>query len=334
MMVRQVLVVMLIGCWAGLVMAQTEPPPAPPAAPAPSAAQDTAPAAPAPAATAPASPKAALQQLNIAMQSGDAQAIRALLWARTEEEQQLAEAVIDLSEAVVKLRQAATDAYGQEGARPLVGRADLDKASATIAAAQEEIMGDMAMVDMGVGQQVFLVLEDGRWMVPIAAVTEGLTEANMVQRTQEIRLRARLFRETAAEIAEGRHKDAEAAAEALRTRVMRPAITQPADAPTPPNDQATPPADPATAPADQATPPADQATPPADQATPPADQAAPPADPATPPNDPAAPPADQAPPPVVPDAQPAPQATEPPAPQATEPPAPQAADPATQPVEQ
>lgn len=223
MRVRHVLVVWVVGWLAAGGMAQSLPVDFGIGQP-----------ATAPAATAPASPKEVLQQLNVAMQTGDAESIRALLWAQNDEEQQLIEAVIDLSQAIVKLRQAATQAFGQDGARPLVGQPDVEQSNAAIAAATQEVGADIATVDLGVGRQVFLIKQEGHWRVPIAMVTEGLTEVNVAQRTQEIRLRAQLFRETADEIADGRHKDAEAAAEALRTRVMRPAVTQPADATTQP----------------------------------------------------------------------------------------------------
>ena len=186
----------------------------------------TAPAAPVVAKT----PQEALKKLVTALEQGDGPTIQGLLVMQNDQERRLADAMVEWSQAVARLKQAALKAWGPEGARPLIGDNDPSKALALIDAAEVQTQQTIAIISMAGRPAAFLQQVGGNWRVPLSAVTQDITPENIELRTQEIGHQAKLYNDTAGEIAAGKFKDAMGAAEGLRTRInsltSQPSTTQ------------------------------------------------------------------------------------------------------------
>src|SRR5688572_1192080 len=215
---------------------------------APAAAQTAAPAtaatvaATAPTTTAPATapattnaahdlstPKGAVRSLATAMQSGDRDALLAVLHATSPTETRLANVMAELAEAMASLSRNAVTAYGEEGARPVTGDAnDAADALARLDAALVKEQGDSATVGATEGDAgVSLVRVDGKWKFPVAALIKNADEAAVAQRLSDVEAQVGLFTEAAAEVKQGKYKTGDEVRQALDQRILQMVMQRP-----------------------------------------------------------------------------------------------------------
>src|SRR5437762_13834309 len=129
------------------------------------------------------SPRGALRVLAAAMDAGDGAKIRAVLKSSNPQEEKMVDALVSYHDAVAKFAKAAVDAFGPEDARKLTG----DQAAAQAASLEalqampEEITGDTALVGADKPTQIRLSRVDGKWMVPVGLLSQGV-EPEKVQK--------------------------------------------------------------------------------------------------------------------------------------------------------
>lgn len=169
-------------------------------------------------------PKDALRQLNIALRDGNAAAIRSLFLTADDEAKKLVGAMADYAEALAALHRAAIQAYGPEGGNTVTGDMDAQSADAMAAIdrAEASVDGATALVKYAdaTDAPVRLVKVDGSWRLPLAQMLGGVDHAAQERRLTELRSQTQLARETTREIAAGKYKLADKAAEVWRSRLL------------------------------------------------------------------------------------------------------------------
>lgn len=165
-----------------------EAPPATPAAPVPA---ETTPsdAATAPAdavTTAPATtqavpvdqttPRGALKVLASAMEAGDKEKILGVFHTTSPLEERMASAMAEMASAVAKLRKVTTEAYGEAGARELIGELPPPgESDRLVDSATETITEKNATVQLGAeSPPAKLIQVDGQWKFPVSELAQGV----------------------------------------------------------------------------------------------------------------------------------------------------------------
>ncbi len=171
-------------------------------------------------------PRQAYERLVVAMQEGDGATVRQLIVAEGEDERRLVDALAGYAEAIARLRRAAVETYGVASARALTGDpADQEKRLAAIREAQQQIEGDQATLKVNLPDTPLILLRrmDGQWRVPLRAMLPNLEPAQIAQQVEETAVQVRAFDETTADVLAGKYHTADEAAQALRSRLIRPA---------------------------------------------------------------------------------------------------------------
>jgi hypothetical protein len=172
-------------------------------------------------------PKGALRVLADSMEAGDAQRIRGVLHASNAAEQKMAEGMVDLATALAELKTNAIGAFGKQGAMPLTDDTEAMAAAGLerLVAATETVdpSGDRATVtlpDAGEAPAVVVKVE-GQWRFPVAELARGSSEAEVKDGIELAAGQAKVMREVAAEVKQGKYKTADEVRQALDQRVMQ-----------------------------------------------------------------------------------------------------------------
>lgn len=172
-----------------------------------------------------ATPRGTLKLLRQAMEKGDAGALRSILLAEGEVQQQMVEAMVQTAQSVRGLREAAVEAFGAREAAALAGpqpagdpaqMKEIDEAAETI----EEDRAVVRFADVQVNP-VTLVRRGEQWHVPVGELSAKLSDRDLTERIEEIRTFNRVMGEVTAEIAAGKHQSAEQARQALASQMLR-----------------------------------------------------------------------------------------------------------------
>ncbi len=180
-----------------------------------------------------------LKTLAKALQGGDRDQIRKVIYAGNPTEQKMVDAMAGMATAIAKLNKAAAKAFGEEQAKALTG--DLGAELTRIDEAKVSIDGDTATVVYKPGEPapkqtdlasadpaapLQLVKVDGRWQVPMAKLSKGATPEQIEQRLSDVEVQTKVVADITTEITEGKHKNVDAVAEAWQAKVMQ-ALTPP-----------------------------------------------------------------------------------------------------------
>jgi hypothetical protein len=197
-----------------------------------------------PAATAPQSPdeialRAALKTLAKALQDGDRDQIRRVIYAASPTERKMVDAMATMAAEIAHLYKAAAKAFGDEQAKALTGdlgaeltrieqaKVSIDGETATVVYKPGEPapkQADLASADPAAPLQLSKI--DGRWQVPMAKLSKDATPEQIEQRLADLDVQTKVIAEITAEIAQGKYKNIDAVAEAWQAKVMQ-ALTPP-----------------------------------------------------------------------------------------------------------
>ncbi len=176
-----------------------------------------------------ATPVGALKVFSFAVQRGDRAALRQVLSAGGEVEGRMADAMIEFVAAEADLRRAIIDKFGAEQSANLIGESDeigLALRALDDAEAREE--GDTATVVTHINEPPLTLKKvDGRWVLPIGQLAEGLSDAARDQRSAELVLQTRVFSDLAHKIRSGSLNTLEQVAEALENMTAAAAAEGP-----------------------------------------------------------------------------------------------------------
>jgi hypothetical protein len=140
---------------------------------------------------------------------------------------------------MAELQKAAVKAFGEEGAKQLVGDTQATDADgrARIDSADVRVEGDSAKVIVREGEDAPVVLRrvGGHWKVPMAELSKNADPAALDERLAELNEQRKLVAQLAQEIGEGQFSSAVQAKDAWQSRAMQavtrrpPPRKQPAD---------------------------------------------------------------------------------------------------------
>ena len=162
----------------------------------------------------------------------------------------------DMARAMAELQKAAVKAFGEEGAKALVGDTQATDAEgrARIDAADVRVQGDTATVIVPEGEDAPVVLKrvGTQWKVPMAELSKNADPAALDERLAELSEQRKLVGQLTKEIGEGAFNNPEQAKEAWQSRAMQ-VVTRRPPARKPPQEGAKPTQDPSASGGDAAT---------------------------------------------------------------------------------
>jgi hypothetical protein len=190
--------------------------------------KDPAPAAPE---ADPSTPKGSLKLLAAALRDGNADGIKQVMHAANASEVRMVAAMADMARAMAALQKAAVKAFGEEGAKEVVGDTQATDADgrARIDSADVRVQGDVATVVMPEGEDAPVVLRKvgGRWKVPMAELSRNADPAALDERLTELAEQAKLVQQIAGEIEEGQFTSPAQAYSAWQSRAMQVVTRRP-----------------------------------------------------------------------------------------------------------
>lgn len=179
----------------------------------------------------------ALKTLAKALQQGRADGIRQVIHAANPTERKMVDAMASMAAQIAKLYKASAKAFGEEQAKALTG--DVVAEMKRIDEADVSIDGDAATVRYKPGETeetpaggegeptpappvpMLLRRVDGRWMVPMAELSRDATPEGIEQRLADLAAQTKVIADLTAEIAAGKHRTVERAAEAWQSKMMQ-----------------------------------------------------------------------------------------------------------------
>ena len=183
--------------------------------------------------------RGALKTLAKALQTGDREQIRKVIYAANPTEQKMVDAMASMAAELANLNKAAAKAFGKEQAQALTG--DLGAELTRIDQAKVAIDGDTATVVYKPGEPapkqtdlasadpaapLQLSKIDGRWQIPMAKLSKGATPEQIEQRLSDVDIQTKVIAEITSEVTQGKYKNVDAVAEAWQAKVMQ-ALTPP-----------------------------------------------------------------------------------------------------------
>lgn len=175
-------------------------------------------------------PKAALKSFAVATRAGNRDSLRASFHATTETEAKLADLTADVATAVVRLRDAAVEKFGEAGAKQFNGSIPDDSHLGRIDAAKEQVENEAATVVVqgpdGKSQPMYLVKVDGQWKISVARGLAAMSADKVEGQISALTMTSRILDEVAVEIGKGAYKSADEAAGALKNKVTHAYLMQ------------------------------------------------------------------------------------------------------------
>jgi hypothetical protein len=182
-----------------------------------------------------ATPKGALRMLNQAMRSGNVALIKQLFLTTNAAETRMVDADAAMAAALARLRAAALQAYGPQGADAVTGDTDAGAAdsAARIDSADVTVEGDIATVVYRDEKDSPFVLKksEGQWKVPVSQLGKPLDPAGLDERLADLAIQQRVVEDLTHEINQKKFATPEEAREAWRARILQAATSQPATRP-------------------------------------------------------------------------------------------------------
>ena len=179
----------------------------------------------------PTTPKGALKMLAAALRDGDADKVRQSMHATNPSEVRMVASMADMARAMAQLQKAAVKAFGEEGAKDIVGdtRATDAEGRARIDAADVKVTGDTATVTVPDGEDAPVVLKRvaGAWKVPMSELSKNADPAALDERLAELTEQRKLVSELTDDINAGQFASASAAKDAWQSRAMQAVTRRP-----------------------------------------------------------------------------------------------------------
>jgi hypothetical protein len=188
----------------------------------------------------------ALKALAKALQEGDRDGLRRAMFAANATERKMLDAMAGMAAQIAELHKASAKAFGEEEAKGLTG--DVAMEMGRIDEAEVSFDGDTATVRYApppatpaastegeadappAPPPLVLKKVDGRWRVPVAELSKDTTPAEIEQRLTDLEAQTKIIAELSAEIAQGKYKSAEKAAEAWQGKMMQALTPRKGDA--------------------------------------------------------------------------------------------------------
>ena len=176
-------------------------------------------------------PKGALKRLATALRDGDAEAIRQVMYAADPAEVRMVAAMAEMARAMALLQRAAVKAFGEEGAKEVIGDTQTTDAQgrARIDSADVRVQGETATVILSEGEDAPVTLRrvDGRWKVPMSELSKDADRSVLDERLAELAEQAKVVQQIAKDIEGGQFNTPAQAYSAWQSRAMQAVTRRP-----------------------------------------------------------------------------------------------------------
>jgi hypothetical protein len=169
-------------------------------------------------------PKGAAKLLQAAMDAGNKELVRSLLWTETPVEQRMADAMAEVSAAAAALRQASVSAFGTDNTNAVLGESALH-AGAPIDAATETRQPDGSVTltvtptsPDAITEPMTLREKDGRWHI---VIPHSLKPDDLDRVLADVSAKVEVFRKMADEIAAGKYRSMNEVASVLHGKLLQ-----------------------------------------------------------------------------------------------------------------
>lgn len=169
-------------------------------------------------------PREALKFFAAALRDGDASRLLEVVLHDGDAEQRMVTAIADMARALSALHAAAKSAFGVEAAARFTEdtAAGFEQTLARIDAAEVTTDNDRSTIRYADDKEHPYELRkvEGGWKVPASQFTQGAPASVLDRRVAELTIQTRVILEMGKEIGSGKHKTAEAAGLAWRSKMM------------------------------------------------------------------------------------------------------------------
>ena len=170
------------------------------------------------------SPRDALKWLAAALRDGNVDRLRKVILINTDAEDHMVAAMGDMARALAGLHASALKAFGPEAAGLFTDdtQANFEQTLARIDAADVSLAGDAATVRYAESKDVAYQLRKvaGQWRVPVTQFSQGVSAEVLDRRLAELVVQTRIVNDLATEMNGGKYKNADAASQAWRSKMM------------------------------------------------------------------------------------------------------------------
>jgi hypothetical protein len=170
------------------------------------------------------SPKAAVQSLAISISTGDASAMRNLLYAKSDTDQKLVSAISDTAVAVAELRRALVTKFGSAKANTVLPDPAevIRSAEQNMKSAVEKIDGDTATVSTGQPPRINTMTMkkiDGQWKVDVTAYVRVGSGEQLEKMLTSVNRSVAVFKGLLSDVNSGKLDTAEAVNAEMKQRM-------------------------------------------------------------------------------------------------------------------
>jgi hypothetical protein len=168
-----------------------------------------------------------------AIQEGDVPVVRGIFHATSPQENTLADFFSERTKVSADFRSAVAGKFGEEAAERLTNSSAEDVAIAAqhISDAEVKVDGDKAVVQMKsefpgapAPDAIELVRADGKWKVPMGAMTEGLTPDKIDENVKMLKTMQDVIVKMTGEVQQGKYSKIEEVVDALNSRLQSAAL--------------------------------------------------------------------------------------------------------------
>jgi hypothetical protein len=169
-----------------------------------------------------ASPRDSLKWFAAALRDGDVPRLKRVVLSAGDVEDRMVGAMGDMSRALAALHTAAAKAFGAPAAEQFTddATAHFDRVLARIDAAEITVHGDIATVRYPDDRPYELRRIGADWRIPVSQFSQGVPADALERRVAELVVQTRVVNEMSREIGGGKHRNAEAASLAWRSKMM------------------------------------------------------------------------------------------------------------------
>jgi hypothetical protein len=177
-------------------------------------------------------PRAAVRTFASALQAGDGDALRAVMFAADPSEQRMLEATIDLTESYAAFRRAAEAQFGAKEYNEAMGDPDGRQraAMARIDITTETIDGDKATLSLPDEPPTILYRRQGKWQVVIGSLSPSDSPEAIEARAHGLERQAAAIDDITEEIDAAKYRSMREVLTILHGQMMKAAVDSPEEA--------------------------------------------------------------------------------------------------------
>src|ERR1035441_5815334 len=160
----------------------------------------------------PTTPKGALKSLALALDAGDRERIRSLMYAASPAEQKMVDATSEFAASIADLKHTMARRFGESASFIAMGESSdaLPNRLAAIDSADQKVNGDLAVINLSAAMprdSMSLVRAGGYWKISISQQLkdEGLTPQQVDEKMATVSSQSKILKDLTAEVTAGKY---------------------------------------------------------------------------------------------------------------------------------